>query len=477
MKRLLLLASLILGTAALAIAPVAASSEKWWDAYNQGVASVKSKNYDAAVQALQRALAEMPNENAAARPRNDVIIYVPHYWLGIARFNLGDIDAALREWKQSEDQGVIQNTRLYAELREWVARAQSEKQRSSETAAVDGKREANAAVDRAVSAKAAAMVAGGDDRSEMYRAAQRKLQEALFVVNHAGTQIREYRRGAEIAAQARDLFSRSEEEAHKQRVTRPALAQKAPASTPAQAKPTPAQMLAEEVKPKTLEPVVVAQAPPPVRPSEQQQPPAAHSDAVSSDTTTPMAEAKAAMAEYGRHLAEATTAYKHDTQFRDYARQASRDNERMQADLSGKTDVQTIHRIASAVSKKERELSLRVARISSVPTNSMLTVTPPQENVRPALESAYRALAVGDLQRSEEMLTQILSAQASDKAYLLRGCGRYTQAILSRQPDPLLAAATADFRAALKLNRGLHLDPAAFSPKLVAFFDQVKKGQ
>ena len=474
MRRSLLLALLILSIMMLATAPAAASSEKWWDVYNRGVASVKSKNYDAAVQALQRALIEIPNENAAARSRNDVVVYLPHYWLGIARFNLGDIDGALREWKQSEDQGAVQNTRFYAELREWVARAQSEKQRNSETAAVDGKREANAAVGRAVSAQMDAVAAGGD-RSESYRAAQRKLQEALVIVNHAGTEIREYRRAADIATQARDRFSGSAEEARKQRVTKPALAQKPPDSTPAQSKPAPVQMAAEEVKTKPREPVVVSPAPPPEQPSAQS-PPAAHSDAVRTDTTTLMAQAKEAAERYGRHLAEAAATYKHNAQFRDYARHASRDNDHLQADLSAKTDVRTLRHIADAVSQKERELALRVARITSITTNSMLTVTATHENVRPVLESAYRALAVGDLQRSEEMLTQILSAQASGEAYLLRGCGRYTQAILSRQPDPMLAAATSDFRAALKLNRGLHLDPAAFSPKLVAFFDQVKKG-
>jgi hypothetical protein len=42
---------------------------------------------------------------------------------------------------------------------------------------------------------------------------------------------------------------------------------------------------------------------------------------------------------------------------------------------------------------------------------------------------------------------------------------------------PLLAGAASDFRDALKLNRAAHLDKAAFSPKLVAFFEQARSGR
>src|SRR5712692_8091 len=137
----------------------AMAAEKWWDFYNRGVSAVRTKNYDAAVTALQRSLAEMPGESGSARARNESIVYVPHFWLGIARFNLGDIDGALREWKTSEEQGVVQNTPYYAQLRDWVGRANSEKQRRSESAAGESKREANAAVGRAVSAQMDAVAA------------------------------------------------------------------------------------------------------------------------------------------------------------------------------------------------------------------------------------------------------------------------------------------------------------------------------
>src|SRR5207244_1687619 len=112
----------------------------------------------------------MPSESGAARARNEIITYTPHFWLGIAKFNLGDLDGALREWKTSEEQGVVQNTPYYAQLREWVARANTEKQRRSENAAADGKREANAVVGKALSAQTDAVATGADHR-DAYRAA------------------------------------------------------------------------------------------------------------------------------------------------------------------------------------------------------------------------------------------------------------------------------------------------------------------
>jgi len=76
--------------------PAFAAPEKWWEAYARGVAAVNARNYKAASEALQKSLAEMPNEGTNVRTRKELITYVPHFWLGIAKFNLGDPDGALR---------------------------------------------------------------------------------------------------------------------------------------------------------------------------------------------------------------------------------------------------------------------------------------------------------------------------------------------------------------------------------------------
>ena len=89
------------------------------------------------------------------------------------------------------------------------------------------------------------------------------------------------------------------------------------------------------------------------------------------------------------------------------------------------------------------------------------------------LYAPYPALSATLFQRESppELLSQVLATNASAEAYLLRGCARYTEAMLTRGK---LDAATEDFRAALELNPALRLDRSAFSPKLVAFFDQLR---
>jgi hypothetical protein len=100
-----------------------------------------------------------------------------------------------------------------------------------------------------------------------------------------------------------------------------------------------------------------------------------------------------------------------------------------------------------------------------------VTVTAPRVN---PIEPAYRAFARGDFAASEQLLNAMLVQKPAADAYLLRGCTRYTRAMLSRMPASLLAAATADFREARKLNRSARLDKTAFSPKLIAFFEQTR---
>ncbi|HSP17356.1 MAG TPA: hypothetical protein VLV78_21610 [Thermoanaerobaculia bacterium] len=389
MKRLLLFVLLI-------ALPVAAAQEKWWEAYNRGVKAVNAKNYTEAVAALQKAMAETPAENSAARTRNEIFVYVPHFWLGIAKFNLGDVDGALREWKTSEEQGAIEKTDYYSKLRDWVSRAQAEKQRGAQNAASASKNAADAALSRALAGQMDALSSGGD-RTDIYRAANRRLQEALSLFNSAGTDIKAYERAAATAGDARELFGRAAEEGKKMKAARPVI-------------------VAKQQQPSPVKPSV---APPPSVPATQTAAaPPEPVPALPVPTTTTVAQTVLMPKEEPVLVATATTA---------------------------------------------------PAAISA----AALQHAPP---TRAQLESAYRAFAAGDLSSSERALTSMLDGSPSGEAYLLRGCARYTRAVLSRNSDSLLAAARSDFKAALKLNRSLRLDKTAFSPKLIAFFEEVRRG-
>jgi hypothetical protein len=426
MKRALLLLLLV-------ALPAFAAPEKWYEAYNRGVNAVRSKNYEAAAEALGRAVAEMPAESAAARARNEIFTYTPHFWLGIAKFNLGDIDGALREWRISEEQGVVQNTPYYAQLRDWVARANVEKQRRTENAAGDSKREANAAVGKAVSAQMDA-VAAGADRSDGYRAAQRKLKEALDTNAKAGVDIRSYKRAADLATQARDLFVGAADEAKKQKAARPpAVARQVP---PPQPQPKPVEIAVPFEPPPQPAPVAVVPAPQPA--------PEVESEALVS--------ARLAVQNYRRRLIDAGL--------------PTAEAQKLDRQLAGKPDEKTIARVVEQVARKEEALNK--------PKLVEVTAARPPADPRAELEAAYRAFAAGELAASDQLLSRLVASDAKAEAYLLRGCARYTQAMLSRNRDALLAAAAADFRSALKLNRALRLDRAAFSPKLVAYFDGLR---
>lgn len=145
------------------------------------------------------------------------------------------------------------------------------------------------------------------------------------------------------------------------------------------------------------------------------------------------------------------------------------DAQRIERELKRGSDPKMIRRVVDEVARKERELDAR-----KPPEVAVAPAPPAPDPARVQLESAYRAFAAGDLASSDRALTQLITAKESAEAYLLRGCERYTQAMLSRHGDPLLASAAADMQSALRLNGALQLDTTAWSPKLVAFFAKVK---
>jgi len=373
-------------------------AQPWLDAYRRGVAAVKAKNYAAGAEALQAAIREQPAESAT---------YLPHMWLGIARVNLKEFDAALAELRISETQGVVQTTPFYAQMRTWVKEAQDQK------AAVEPRKQANAAIGRAVAAQTEALRAGAE-RSESYRNAQKRLNDAIDLSNHADIDVPAYKQALLFANEAQRMFAAATEDAKKPKdVVMPFV---------------------EEPKPK---PPVVSEA---------------------------LAAARIAVQSYKRKLLDAN--------------QAAIDATLFERQLAGNPDEKTIARITAQVAEHERRLEAKLHPPPPAPAPAPVPapVLEAAPDIRPDLEAAYRAFANGDLAASESLLTAAIAKSATAEAYALRGCTRATRAMLSRTPDALLPPAAEDFRAALRLNAALRLDEGAFSPKVVAFFESVRKG-
>lgn len=419
--------------------PLTAATEKWYDWYNKGVAAVRNGQHKEGADALQRAIAEMPNESTSARAGNVIITYVPHFWLGIARFNLGDVDGSLREWKLSEQQGAIQNTQYLGTLRDWVARASSQKQRNAESGAAESRKAADAAIGRALAGQTDALRAGAD-RSDAYRTALRKLQEAIDGFNKAGTDVAAYRRVADTASQARDLFAGAAEAAQKEKASRPPV-------------PAPKPQPREIVIPFPVEP---APQPQPQPPTTQTTPPPAPVPAPESES---LVAARVVVQMYKRHLID--------------AKLSPRDAQLLEKQLEGHPPEVQIARVKGDVERGEKALADRLAKLAPPPVPVPAPTTTLTESAPSPLEPAWRAYAAGDLVRAEAMLSQLVAANATADAYLLRGVTRWTRASLARNGD--LAPAADDFRAALKLNRALHLDAAVFSPKVIAYFESVRR--
>lgn len=383
MRRALFLAAVLFAVNAFA-------AEKWLENYTKGVEAVNARRYPDGQALLSKSIADRPNEGTEIKTGTTIVaVYTPHFWMGIAKFNLGDVDAALREWKISEEQGAIQRTPYYSRLKDWVARAQTEKQLQAEKAASGAKKAADAAIRRAVELQGDALTAGGD-RTDAYRDAQRKLQDALARFRQAGTNSAAYEAVQQTAEQAAQSFGAAAEEGKRLR---------AAANRPKPTGPREIEVVVpveDEPKPTTTT-VTIAPAPPiPTSTQPKPSPPVPTSTQPKTETV--------------------------------------------------------------------------------VATPGPVTPTPVPVAPKVDVTPAYRAFATGDLAKAESLLNQMVASTQAAEAFLLRGCVRYTRAMLSRTPDALLMAATDDFRAALERNRALRLDPRVFSPKLVARFEQVRNG-
>ncbi|HYM60209.1 MAG TPA: hypothetical protein VEZ11_04885 [Thermoanaerobaculia bacterium] len=457
--------ALLIGCALLIAGPLHAA-ETWWEAYLRGVAAVRNGRYAAGAPALARAIAEMPAENAHAREHDETFAYLPHFWLGVAKLNLGDADGALRELKTSEEQGAVQGTPQFAQLRETMARAQSAQQRGAEPAAADARKATDAAISRAMLAQTDALGAGAD-RSEGYRAAQRKLQEALDQSKRAGSDVRALQLAADAAGQARDLFASAADDARKQKAARP------PAGT----------------KPQVAGKTPGATSTMPVTTDTSARTKASTADEPAPVESEGRVAARIALQQYRRRLVDASVSAGADGGLRAYLQTALRDAARIDSQIEGTSESAALQRISDEVVKRDHDLDVRLAaaHVPRPPATTSTQSTPvpapatPSSNpasadeARTRLETAYRAFARGDLDSADKMLSDLIAAKPSPEAFLLRGCARYTRALMTRTPEAQLDGAKADFVKALDGNHALRLDPRVFSPKLIAFFEKLRK--
>lgn len=427
---------LMLATPSLLAAP-----EQWADPYDKGLTAAERNEWAAARDFMQKAIAAKPVEQASARNKNKTYVYVPHFWLGLAHYQQGDIDGAMREFSTSQSQGVIQNTQYYADLLKWIARVQEEKGKRERAAATDVRKLADTAIQNAALSRGDAMLAGGD-RTDDFQKGKRLLEEAVRKYDAAGTDQASYRKVAQDANQAKQLFesaARVAKSAQQRPVARPQ-----PQQPP---KPDPAK-LAEEQKEKELK------------------------DARAAVT--------AKLDELQLKLNTAEENFASDRSIQSYVQNGRAQMEQWSAMLAAATEPSGVQKVSQSVAMMDEQLSqkLAMARAAKAPPEQVemptTTSAESRDEVRRELRKAWGAYAAGGFTECESITTTLIgSKRGTDEAYAIRGIARYAAA-MTASDDAMLDKAASDFATALKLNPKIRFDKKRLSPKLVTFFDEIR---
>lgn len=421
-----------------------AAPEQWADPYDKGLTAAERNEWAAVRDFMQKAIAAKPVEQASARNKNRTYVYVPHFWLGLALYQQGDIDGAMREFSTSQSQGVIQNTQYYSDLLKWIARVQEEKGKRERAAATDVRKLADTAIQNATLSRGDAMLAGGD-RTDDFQKGKRLLEEAIRMYDDAGTDQASFKKVAQDANQARQLFesvAKAAKSAQQRPVTRP--------QPPQQPKPDSAK-LAEEQKARELK------------------------DARAAVT--------AKLDEFDVKLNAAEQSFAADRSIQSHVQNARAQTEQWSAVLAAATDPAEAQKVSQSVAMAEEQLSqkLAMARATKAPPEQieMPTTTSAEgrEEIRRELRKAWSAYAAGGFTECESITTALIgNKRGTDEAYAIRGIARYAAA-MTASDDAMLDKAASDFATALKLNPRIRFDKKRLSPKLVAFFDEIRKSR
>jgi hypothetical protein len=109
----------LLPTAALALLALlpARARADYKDNYRKGVELAEKGNWAEVARHMQAALSEQPREGEQVKLYGMRFEpYLPQYYLGLALFNTGDCEGALRAWDASAGQGAVQKTAQFKTL-------------------------------------------------------------------------------------------------------------------------------------------------------------------------------------------------------------------------------------------------------------------------------------------------------------------------------------------------------------------------
>ncbi|MFN2443824.1 MAG: hypothetical protein ABR517_14210 [Thermoanaerobaculia bacterium] len=99
---------ILIAAAMLLIFAAAPSEADWLDDYEAGLKAAQGEQWSVVVQKMSSAIKARPKENARQRTTGTgFIAYHPYYYRGVANFELGDLEAAIRDLRQASGQGSV----------------------------------------------------------------------------------------------------------------------------------------------------------------------------------------------------------------------------------------------------------------------------------------------------------------------------------------------------------------------------------
>jgi tetratricopeptide (TPR) repeat protein len=116
--------SILLLAAALTVQVSGAASYR--KLYNRGLEAIAAKQWQTAASLMLEAIEIQSDADPQLSRTRRGLPYVPHYYFGLALFELGDCYGAVAAWTDSESQGVIKSFDLYQVLVEKKAECERE---------------------------------------------------------------------------------------------------------------------------------------------------------------------------------------------------------------------------------------------------------------------------------------------------------------------------------------------------------------
>lgn len=104
-----------IGLMALSIWPMPVRSQSSRELYREALKAVEVQDWQTAISLLRQAISDDPNAKAGTFKK-----YIPHYYLGLSLYELGNCKAALTVWAESHQQGVVKRLKEIGTLQQGV---------------------------------------------------------------------------------------------------------------------------------------------------------------------------------------------------------------------------------------------------------------------------------------------------------------------------------------------------------------------